>query len=364
MQTIEKPARMPLVDALKAVASQLIVLHHLAFYGPMSDAAYGLAPAFFDWLYEDARIAVQAFLVIGGFLAARSMAPRGEPQVEHPGILVWNRYRRLILPLFAAIGLAVACAAIARAWMRLDSIPAAPSVPQLLAHALLLQDLLGYEALSAGVWYVAVDFQLFTLMVALLWLARRTHVEGRCQHLAPVLVSVLTIASLFHFNRDAAWDDGALYFFGAYGLGALAFWASRRERSYLWLGVVAALGLAAVLVDFRSRIAVALLVTLLLGLVRHADAAQRWLEWRPLAFLGRISYSVFLVHYPVCLVVNAAFAHFAQGGPLINAFGLVLAWCASLLVGALFHRHVEQAADMWQSRFAALWLALKSAAAR
>jgi peptidoglycan/LPS O-acetylase OafA/YrhL len=358
-------SRMPLIDALKAAASQLIVLHHLAFYGPMSDAAHDLAPAFFKWLYEDARIAVQVFLVVGGFLAAKSLTPRGATQFAHPLLLAWDRYGRLVLPLLAAIGLAIACAAIARAWMPLESsVPAAPGMPQLLAHVLLLQNLLGYEALSAGIWYVAIDFQLFVLMVALLWLARRAPAAGAYRHLALVLVSALTIASLFHFNRDAAWDDWALYFFGAYGLGVLAFWASGRERLFFWLGAIAAMGLAALLVDFRSRIAVALLVALLLGCTRSSAVTQRWLEVRPLVFLGRISYSVFLVHYPVCLVVNAAFARFAPGDPLINAFGLLLAWNASILAGALLHRYVEQSVVLWQSRFAALWLALKSAVAR
>jgi len=352
------PSRMPLIDALKAAASQLIVLHHLAFYGPMSDVAHDLAPALFKWFYEDARIAVQVFLVVGGFLAARNLAPRGVAQFTHPLPLAWNRYGRLMLPVLAAIGLAVVCAAIARAWMPLESsVPAAPDMPQLLTHVLLLQNLLGYEALSAGVWYVAIDFQLFVLMVALLWLARRAPAAGACRHPASVLVSALTIASLFHFNRDAAWDNWALYFFGAYGLGVLAFWASGREHRLFWLGVVAAMGLAALLVDFRSRIAVALLVALLLGGTRSSAVAQRWLDVRPLAFLGRISYSVFLAHYPVCLAINAAFARFAPGDPLINAFGLLLAWSASILAGALLHRYVEQPAFLWQRHSAARWAA-------
>lgn len=345
-------ARIPLIDTLKAVASQLIVLHHLAFYGPMSDVIHGLAPEPIDWLYDNARMAVQVFLVVGGFLVASTLAPTGKPVVEQPFRLVWRRYRRLTLPYLAALVLAIACAAIARAWIAIDSTPVFPSVPQLLAHALLLQNLLGYEALSAGIWYVAIDFQLYAMMVALLWLAGRTPTAGAYRHLAPVLVSALTIASLFHFNRDAAWDDWALYFFGAYGLGVLAFWASGRKRQFLWLGVIAAIGLAALLLDFRSRIAVALFVALLLGSARDAAVAQRWLDARPLAFLGRISYSVFLVHYPVCLVVNAGFARFAPGNPLLNACGLFLAWSASVLAGAMFYRFVEQPAGLWQGRLA------------
>jgi len=79
-------SRLAFIDALKAVASQLIVLHHLAFYGPMSDYAQELFPGLMSWLYDYARIAVQAFLVIGGFLAAQALTRDGR--------LVENQYSR------------------------------------------------------------------------------------------------------------------------------------------------------------------------------------------------------------------------------------------------------------------------------
>lgn len=321
--------RLPLIDALKAIAAQLIVLHHLAFYGPMSDTAYGLAPALFDWLYENGRLAVQVFLVVGGFLAARSLASRHSRPIEQPLLLIWRRYCRLAIPLMAALVLAVACAAAARALLPLPSTPAAPSLLQLLAHLLLLQDLLGYEALSAGVWYVAIDFQLYALMVALVWLFRQR---------AVLPIAALAIASLFHFNRIAAWDAWVLYFFGAYALGALACWASERKRALPALALMTAVVALALMLDFRSRIAVALVSAVLLGLTFRRVPS---LSSRPLAFLADISYSVFLVHYPVCLVVNAAFGRAFPADPAANALGLLVAWGLSLLAGALFHRHVE-----------------------
>lgn len=352
------PARMPMVDAMKAFASQLIVLHHLAFYGPMSDTARGQAPALLDWLSSHARIAVQVFLVVGGFLAAKSLVPRGEPIIARPLALIWKRYCRLAIPLMAAIALAIACAALARALKPLESTPAAASALQILAHLLLLQDLLGFEALSAGVWYVAIDFQLYALMVSLLWLAQRAGAGGSNSHrLVPALMCALTILSLIHFNRSEAWDVWALYFFGAYGLGVLACWASLRERPFAWLGAIALIGLTTLLIDFRSRIAVALVAALLLGIARHPVVEKYWRETRPIAFLGEISYSVFLVHYPVFLIVNAAFARFAPGDPSINAIGLVICWGAGILVGARFHRHVELPACAWLARQAGFRLA-------
>lgn len=68
------PALGLLVDLLKAAACQFIVLHHLCFYGPMADHARPLAPALIDWLADPARMAVQVFLVVAGFLAAQSLS--------------------------------------------------------------------------------------------------------------------------------------------------------------------------------------------------------------------------------------------------------------------------------------------------
>ena len=351
--------RLAHIDTLKAAASQLIVLHHLAFYGPMSDAANSLAPALLDWLSNHARVAVQVFLVVGGYLAARSLAPQGRPVIERPLSLIWNRYVRLVLPYLAALGLAILGAAIARAWVRLGSTPAPPSAKQLLAHLFLLQGVLGYDALSAGAWYVAIDFQLYALMVGLLWLGQGAAFKGSWFRM-PVLtlVTALTLASLFHFNRNSSLDDWGVYFFGAYGLGALAFWASRQPGARTWLAAIAVIGFAALMVDFRTRIAAALLTALLLGHIGQKGSGQRWQQSRPIAFLGQISYSVFLVHYPVCLVVNAAWARYLGDDPLINALGLLLAWGASLLAGALFHRHVEQPSGTWLARLAGRRLAL------
>lgn len=334
-----RPSRLACVDALKAVSSQLIVWHHLAFYGPMSDAAQPLAPGLIGWLSDYARIAVQVFLVISGFLAARSLAPDGYLTVANPVLTVWRRYQKLVVPFSAAILVAIAGAAIARTWMQHDSIPAAPHLAQFVAHVLLLHNILDVDALSAGVWYIAIDLQLFALMVAVLWLSRA--VARQALPLAVPLVAVLAGASLFWFNRDAAWDIWAVYFFGAYGLGALAFWASHPDRSRWALVALAAIGLAALAVDFRTRIAVALAAAVLLAVSRRGGWLEHWPGGRLTAYFGKISYSVFLVHFPVCLVVNAVVTHVAPGRPMLNAAGMVFAWVASNAAGAVFHRYVE-----------------------
>ncbi|MBS1210886.1 MAG: hypothetical protein H6R19_3284 [Proteobacteria bacterium] len=329
---------MPLVDTLKAVASQLIVLHHLAFYGPMSDIAYPLAAGSIDWLYEYGRMAVQVFLVVAGFFAARSLAPAVTPIAIKPLQLIWARYQRLVIPFLVALAASIVCAAVARHWLDHASIPDTPTLWQMISHALLLQNLLGQEALSAGVWYVAIDFQLFIMLSLSLWLAGKHHASTR---LATLLVGGLAVASLFYFNRQDSWDNWGIYFFGSYALGVSAHWCSRRENSPLWFAFILGLVASALLIDFRLRIAIALCTALGLGLSTRYGLMEKWPDFRLIAWLSKISYSLFLIHFPVCMLVNTLVFRLAPNSPVLNIAGMLAAWLLSIAAGDLFYRLAE-----------------------
>lgn len=336
--------RLAFIDALKAIASQLIVLHHLAFYGPMSEAARDAAPGLFEWLAQDARIAVQIFLVIGGFLAAKALAPAGVLIHADPLALLKKRYIKLIIPFLAAMLISILFAAVSRQLMVDEAIPGRPTLGQFLAHAMLLHGVLGVDSLSAGAWYIAIDFQLFTLLLGVLWLARlsATQIAERAtQIVGTMLVAVLGLASLFYFNRDAGWDNWALYFFGAYTLGALTYWLTEREANPGWLLLIAGVVVAALFVDFRSRILVALLTALALGISRRGGFMGSHPKGALLAWLGKISYSVFLTHFPVVLVINGVFSRLDPESEFAGLVGVTLAWAASIAAGAVFFHFIE-----------------------
>jgi peptidoglycan/LPS O-acetylase OafA/YrhL len=327
-------SRWVFIDALRAVASQLIVLHHLAFYGPMSSYAELVAPRLVGWFHAEARIVVQMFFVIGGFLAVKSLAPTGTLRPQNPLRTIYRRYLLLGIPFLVAILLSIPCASVARTLLPDPSLlPDAPTFLQMLAHMFFLQNILGYDGLSAGIWYVAIDFQLFTLLLGCLWLVR-----GRWGML---LVAGLGVCSLFYFNLNSAWDIWALYFFGAYSLGVFAFWLTDPQRSSSWLLVLAGVGGASLLFDYRSRIALALVTALVLGLGRRLDFLHRFPQSRIISWLGEISYSVFLIHFPVCLVINTLVVRYAGQNPAVNLTGMALAWVLSTVAGAVFYRYVE-----------------------
>lgn len=158
--------RFPMIDAFKAIASQLVVLHHLAAYGPISDAVQEIAPSLITWLYDYARMAVQIFFVIGGYLAARAVLNTGN-SIRHLKVNLANRYLRLVIPSFFALMLAILCALIARNIVDHEFIPDFPKLTQFLSHVLLLQGVLDVDSLLAGAWFIAVDFQLFFVMLCI-----------------------------------------------------------------------------------------------------------------------------------------------------------------------------------------------------
>lgn len=348
MTVTRLPARpaFRLIDILKVVAAQCIVLHHFSAYGPLSEAASGVFPEVMAWLYDNARIAVQVFLVVAGYMAAKNFALTHRPGSALLAGL-WQRYLRLAFPFIAALLLTVLCSAIARPFLASEVVPAAPTVAQFLAHASLLHSVLDVESLSAGVWYVAIDFQLYAALALLIWFSR-----GK-RWLSMGLVAVLCIASITWFNTNADWDVWALYFFGAYGLGALAWWAGLRARhgalAITLYAVALSVGLASLAVNFRERMALAISVSAVLAsfgswqlrLPRAMDYA--------VDLLSRTSYALFLVHYSVLLLANAAWAELGWEDGDAALFFIAGSWFVALGVSYLFHTQVEQRFAQWRS---------------
>jgi len=324
--------RMPLIDALRAVAALLVMFNHFSIYGPMSDTVWDEFPDTFEWFCDYGGMAVQVFLVIGGFLAVRGMSPTGQGHATSPLPLIWKRYLRLVVPYLAAIVLAVAAAAFVDQWIDHDAIPDRPTVTQMLAHVFLLQGVLGFDSLSAGLWYVAIDFQLFAATALVLRLGR----------VGSALVLLLAVVSLFGFNLNDDWDNWALYFFGSYGLGAAAWWASNPRVKPRWLAVIALVTFGALWLEFRERIAIALVVALLLGLSRPTGFLEGSGHFAPVAFLGKISYSLFLVHFPVLLAANGIYAMLGLSSLASAEVGLMFACVASIGFAALFHGWIEK----------------------
>jgi peptidoglycan/LPS O-acetylase OafA/YrhL len=337
--------RSALIDTTKAVASQLIVLHHLSLYAPMADWLAVAWPALVEFVSQHGRLAVQPFLVMGGFLTAQSLQRRA---ALAPGALIGQRYLRLAPQLLVALVLVVlATALVGRDLAHEDWLSPLPTWGVFLAHVFFLQDVLGVPALSAGVWYVAIDLQLYALFVLLAWATRGAQ-RPLAETIAPVVVAVAAAASLLVFSRQPGLDEWAIYFLSAYGLGALAAWAGAGARSRWCWWLTVALLVIDIALDPRPRPALALLTALALHTLAHRTWRGVWHgTWqaarRAVAFLSDVSYSVFVCHFAVIVLVSGLWERFDLAGLWPATLFVLLAWGLSIAVGA----GVQRLCDRW-----------------
>ncbi len=338
--------RLPFLDALRALASVLIVWHHFALYPPLNEQAEPILGALVLWFSEYAR-STQVFFVIGGFVMARSMSGMSWDvrAIRH---FIAKRYCRLGIPYLAAIGLALAANGFGRGWLPDDVVGPPPTLAQLLAHVFFVQELMGYEHVSAGLWFVCINFQLGLIYAIMLWL--RDTLAGVLKIPTaspwinvPILAGwILSLSSLFYFNCDSDWDSWGIYFFPYFFMGVVVHQALKSRASAPMFWAYQLMIIASMCFDWRWRLMSALIVGLLLFGADKSGLAARWPRSRWIAQMGKVSYSLFLVHFPVLLVISTLWTRFGWTSAPAAVVGLLVAFAASVATAFVFHRRVEK----------------------
>ena len=325
------------LDALRAFGAICILLHHFALYPPLNSLAAPLLEPCLEWLRDNAR-ATQIFFGVSGYVLARSLYGRVWNLRQVSTFLV-QRYCRLGIPYLAAIAFVLLAYTIGRGYLPLEVTGSRVTPWQLLAHLFFLQDILGQEQLSAGFWFVCINFQLCLLFALILWV--RDSVFGARFDVASLLCWILAAISLFGINVDSGYDVWGLYFFPYFFMGVLVYRVSRpgAKQSEFWLYQL--LFILAQCFVWRWRLVVGMVVGMALYFAERTGWGCRWPKSRVVAWFGKISYSLFLVHFPVLLLVATACLRFDWTTSQDAAVALAAAVALSVAAAAAFHYWIE-----------------------
>jgi peptidoglycan/LPS O-acetylase OafA/YrhL len=348
-----------LVDALKVLAAQIIVLHHCVSYGPLASVVSGQMPNLSSILFDYGRFAVQVFLVVAGYLAAQSVGKLmaiGHAHSNGFGTrlvlqLALRRYLRLVGPYVVALLITIVCASLARQWSADEYIGQPETIAQVLAHLFLLQGVLGYDSISAGVWYVAIDWQLFTALVVVYAVFRRPMVRIG-------VIFILMVASLLYFNRHADYENSFIYFIGSYGLGIFAYWASSInaiKENLRWVSAKKVLLATAfiVLVSalhsvwLRNYLALGIAFLLLYAGNRPYRHPQSWLA-SAMQWASARAYCAFLIHFAFILLANTTIVAWNIESPAIGLGFIALISVLSWIAAGYLYRWVELPVGRWR----------------
>lgn len=301
------------------------------------------------FLFEYGRYAVQIFLVMAGYLAAQSLTRFANAKFSSQNLLrvIINRYLRLFAPYIAALVFTILCAWIARHWVNDEFVGEQETLSQFLAHLFFLQGILGLDSISAGAWYVAIDWQLYSVLAILLF------TFSSYQALI-WLISIVAVSSLLYFNRSAQYEAYFIYFIGSYGLGVLAYLAknfSDKKIQGLAKFALIAIGVLIAVSTLQQvwlRNFLAWFVALLLfvwGNTTYPDieAASRLKAsiLRAIAWASPRSYCAFLIHFAFILLANTLYIatgmHAHESGLIAISLMLGVVVCSAIAASYMHH---------------------------
>jgi peptidoglycan/LPS O-acetylase OafA/YrhL len=312
--------RSTFVDALRGIAALSVACYHIFRYGPLPGPAAEVVPRVLQVWFDHGWIGVQVFFVISGFVIAYSVRDaRITP--GYVGNYALRRSIRLDPPYWTTIAVVMLVHWIFHLHLGFKTpldVPTPMEPPLsgkvLLAHLFYVQNILGYENLSAGFWTLCIEVQFYLMYVIGLGIAQRlslreARANGRADSIAMLaLFGPLALLSLFLWNLKlggpAGSADWIMHFFCMFFLGCSAWWAlDRRVPAAVFWGYV---GLVAVRVGWRWSLdlTIALVAGVAIYVLGRRGRLGTALNYRWVQYLGRISYSLYLIHFPVAHVVT------------------------------------------------------------
>jgi peptidoglycan/LPS O-acetylase OafA/YrhL len=319
-------SRLTGLDGIRGLAALYVVVDHIYLRSFPGFPAI-TAPFWAGWFIYG-RFAVVVFIVLSGFSLAVSPARDGWRLDGVPKFLK-RRAWRILPPYWAALlfSLVVAWLIIAQ-----PGTPV-PTIRSVYANGLLLQDVVDSPSPNKAFWTIAIEAQLYLVFPLLLLMIRR--VSGLAMAAAVTLVVVAVGLAAPHeplANAAAVrleLDFAALFAIGMMAAGILT--ASRRLRSlpWHWFALAAATPVLATIVVMGSVWTMANLYWVdlafgpAIGCLLAAVATDRpvplarLLDTRGMRTLGSMSYSLYLTHAPVVVVLNEWLiaGHVRQGVP-------------------------------------------------
>jgi peptidoglycan/LPS O-acetylase OafA/YrhL len=328
------------LDGIRGLAALYVVINHVflrAFPGYPVDHA----PFWAGWFIYG-RFAVVVFIVLSGFSLALSPARHGW-RLDGISRFAQRRAWRILPAYWAALAFSLAVA-----WLIVrqpgHGMPDAKSV---LVNGLLVQNIVGAHSPNAAFWSMAVEAQLYLAFPLLLLLVRRFNAIVMLAAVTLVVASVGIVgphvARLDTFVLQSPPDLAALFAVGMLAAGIVGAGRARRSWPWHWLALACAAPVLVTIwwqgsvwtldhlfwVDLALGPAVA---CLLAGLATGRPAPLlRLLDARPVRSLGLSSYSLYLTHAPIVVLVyeKIVAGRVSQGVP---AFAVTLAIALPLTI--------------------------------
>ena len=341
------------LDGLRGVAALLVLVFH-AFWSTADSEwtrEHLLEPVTVGTGFMRSGVAV--FFVISGFVIAYST--RRLHDADSSWRFIARRQIRLDPPYYAMIAVALLIEGAQRLIPGLEYREYNAGVVVL--NMLYLQDIVGVPSVLAVAWTLCLEVQFYLIVVIVALTAgrvgRTVEVRTRMQVGAMLALTTTSLALALFGVSTGPWVLGAFWMFGI-GM-VLAWFVTGVIRMWvvgaIFTGLIAwGIGMSAVnRADPWGGHWFAIGTAVLVGLLAVAGWLQRS-PGRVMLYFGRISYSLYLAHLPVLIVVTGVLVKLLPDSLPARVFGILLGMAAAIASAHLLHRFVEARAIRWSKR--------------
>lgn len=354
------------IDGLRALAVGAVLLFHADVPG-----------------FDGGYLGVDVFFVISGFLITRIILDDAAAGSFSFGAFYLRRLRRLAPALLVTIAVTLTAGALLMTPEHMRGLGASAASAAFYLSNLFFWSEAGYFDASASVkpllhtWSLAVEEQFYLvwpLLLAGLWRFARSL-------LWPAII-VLGLGALIAAEARIGLYPAEVFFHFPYrvsefAIGALAILATRRNAAFAPIvrETLTALGLIAICApvlayDASTRVPGFAALPPALGaaaiIIGGESRAARALLQNPVSvFLGRISYSLYLVHWPIVVFYKYAFGEALSPADqiIVLTLSLALGWASWRFVETPFRKPRAPAGPNQGRRFAGVTVAAMLVAA-
>lgn len=362
---MSKAERFEAFDGFRAALSIIVFLYHVRIFYATGMDGWG-------WL-DQCYFVVEGFFVLSGFIIAHGYMARIN---DLQGAWQYMRSRFLrIWPLHFVVLMLFVIMEMLKWYAQLQGIgtmaqPAFTdenSLEALAASFFLLHSmgLFHFEAWNSPAWSISVEFYVYMLFGVMCLIRNRLILSGLA------LAMMLTSGVVIYFvagKTNNTYDYGIFRCIFSFMLGFFVYrfycLAEMRELRLALVRVLLPVALTVLCISALSSSPMVglwvpfLFAVVVLALAEGKGGGERIMAWRPLAYLGTVSYSFYLWHYLVMLAMARVVSLVVQKSGAIftlsavdsrigfSNVGAEVAWTlllffVTLMISAVSYKHIE-----------------------
>ena len=338
--------RLTIIDGLRGVASMLVVVYHLCVAASLSDVPV------IGYLLTHGNLGVEVFFVISGFVISYSVR-NAEHTVSFLGRFALRRSLRLDPPYWLTIACEIVLIKLGLMLFP-DHIVPLPTVGDVLAHLVYMQELLHRTEILSIFWSLCYEVQFYLVLVGTLVLVRLAKRKWSRLDKTSILIALGALSFVYSIAVDSeifAYPIHGLFVdrwyqfcLGIITLAVISRWLPTYAVVLAWLTIGACLLLGPSSLYTAQSALTCVATSVVIVLSTRFSTITRLAETRTLQFLGRISYSLYLIHSVVGWRFASVALRLLPSHPSVIVRGIVflLGVLISVLAAHLMYLVVER----------------------